>query len=108
MKSLLIWIVIVTLMIKIQAGKFNKSKSKLFQQNQLNHSAPIELTTVAGETDVENVNTSETTTVEAPKDVTHLIDEDDEEDSDYPFPDDSDAEYKKRCQDKFNTFLTLC
>lgn len=76
----------------------------------MNHLAPIdtELTTVVVDTDIEHVNTSETTTPEAPKDVTKYVDEDDDDDGDYPFPDDSDAEYKKRCQDRFNTFLTLC
>ena len=47
---------------------------------------------------------------DAPKDVKQALEEEDDDDGvrDYPFPDDSDAEFKKRCQDKSITFLTLC
>ena len=37
-----------------------------------------------------------------------LEDGDADGNNDYPYPDDSDAEFKKRCQDKFITFITLC
>lgn len=46
---------------------------------------------------------------DAPKDVKQALEEEDDDgDRDYPFPDDSDAEFKKRCQDKLTKFLTLC
>lgn len=54
--------------------------------------------------------TKKITIHDAPKDVKQALEEEDDvgDSGDYPFPDDSDAEFKKRCQDKLITFLTLC
>lgn len=30
------------------------------------------------------------------------------EDRDYPFPDDTDAEFRKKCKDRFHYILTYC
>lgn len=65
--------------------------------NLINLEKGIKVSTVYISTDVDDVSSMETTTPVANEEV-----------YDYPYPDDSDAEYKKRCQDKFSTYLTLC
>lgn len=69
------------------------------------------LATIGSKRDIDNkeLYVKDNTAHDAPKDVKQALEEEDDDgERDYPFPDDSDAEFKKRCQDKLTKFLTLC